>query len=48
MKFQILVLLFTLLACKKEPSLLDPLEAGCNGERVCEVLFEDETMRVLT
>lgn len=47
MKFLIFLVLFTLLSCKEKSSLPDPLEAGWNGERVCEVLFEDETMRIL-
>lgn len=47
MRFLIIVLLFSLLTCKNKPSLPDPLEAGWNGEKVCEVLFEDDTMRVL-
>lgn len=47
MKLQILIVLFILVSCKEKPSLPDPLEAGWEGERICEVLFEDDTMRVL-
>ncbi len=47
MRFLIVLIAFSFLACKNEPSLPDPLEAGWNGQRVCEVLFEDDAMRVL-
>ena len=43
--FFMLVLLVT--ACREKPVLPDPLEAGWNGQRVCEVLEENERGRVL-
>ena len=35
------------IGCKQERKLPDPLEAGWKGEKVCEVLFENDEMRVL-
>ncbi|HLV39708.1 cupin domain-containing protein [Xanthomarina sp.] len=40
----ICVLFFT---CKEKSKLPDPLEAGWEGESVCEVLHEDNHIRVL-
>jgi quercetin dioxygenase-like cupin family protein len=34
-------------SCENKSSLPDPLEAGWKGEKVCEVLQEDSTIRVL-
>ncbi len=34
-------------SCKQVPSLPDPLEAGWEGEKVCEVLEENDKLRVL-
>ncbi|MEY8848506.1 cupin domain-containing protein [Psychroserpens sp. XS_ASV72] len=34
-------------ACKKQPKLPDPLEAGWNNEAVCEVLEENDQLRTL-
>lgn len=47
-----IVLPFFLLAtiifsCKKENSLPDPLQAGWNNKAVCELLEENENIRVL-
>lgn len=39
--------LFLLFACETKTNLPDPLEAGWKGEKVCEVLQEDHTIRVL-
>ena len=36
-----------ILSCKHQPSLPDPLEAGWKGKAVCEVLEENEELRVL-
>ena len=36
-----------LLGCEEESKLPDPLEAGWKGEKVCEVLHEDDEIRVL-
>jgi len=49
MKFQLIVILLSLvfLSCQKSQTLPDPLEAGWKGEKVCDVLFENEEMRVL-
>ncbi len=35
------------ISCKKTRQLPDPLEAGWEGNKVCEVVFEDEQLRVL-
>ena len=43
----ILLLCFLLIGCKEHHSLPDPLEAGWNGHSVCEVLQENEKLRVL-
>ena len=40
-------ILFIVCSCNNHQELPDPLEAGWNGERVCEVLKEDKTIRVL-
>ena len=34
-------------SCKEKTALPDPLVAGWNGEKVCEVLEENESLRVL-
>lgn len=43
--------LFTLLilwcSCQKKSILPDPLEAGWNGDKVCEILKENESLRTL-
>ena len=36
-----------LLSCIDQQNLPDPLEAGWEGEKVCEVIQENETIRVL-
>ena len=41
------ILISLLLACADSQKLPDPLEAGWEGEKVCEVLFENNEMRVL-
>ncbi len=33
--------------CNRDSSFPDPLEAGWKGEKVCKVLKEDKTLRVL-
>lgn len=43
--FFMFVLLVT--ACREKTGLPDPLEAGWNGQRVCEVLEENDSIRVL-
>ena len=52
MKFQLIFLLGIIIfsSCEKpQPSqkLPDPLEAGWKGEKICEVLFENDEIRVL-
>lgn len=47
LKYFYLALLFLLLTCKDESSLPDPLEAGWNGEAVCQVLEENVNLRIL-
>ncbi|GGG43545.1 cupin domain-containing protein [Bizionia arctica] len=34
-------------SCKQESKLPDPLEAGWEGESVCEVIHEDDKTRIL-
>ena len=41
------LLLSIVIGCKNNPQLPDPLEAGWEGEKVCEVLEENEHVRVL-
>jgi len=40
-------LIFLFFGCEEKNSLPDPLEAGWKGEKVCEVLKEDDKIRVL-
>jgi len=47
---KILALLVLLVSCKqkqKTPALPDPYEAGWKGEKVCEVLEDNDELRVL-
>ena len=46
-KLILLLVCISLFSCKKESSLPDPLEAGWNGEKVCEVLEDNDELRVL-
>jgi len=42
------VLIFVLvLSCKQKQNLPDPYQAGWNGEKVCEVLEDNDYLRVL-
>jgi hypothetical protein len=41
------LLSLALISCTKKPSLPDPLEAGWNNQSVCEVLEDNEKVRVL-
>jgi quercetin dioxygenase-like cupin family protein len=43
----IFLLLFSLCSPKSYTQELDPYEAGWEGEKVCEILHEDESNRVL-
>ena len=45
----IILLLITnlIVSCNKKNQLPDPLEAGWNGKSVCELISEDEKLRVL-
>lgn len=43
----LLVLCLFSIGCKEPNSLPDPLEAGWNGQSVCEILQENEELRVL-
>lgn len=38
---------FIVFTCYQKPNLPDPLEAGWKGEKVCEVIHEDDEIRVL-
>jgi quercetin dioxygenase-like cupin family protein len=40
-------LIFVLFGCNPKSQLPDPLEAGWKGEKVCEVLKENDSIRVL-
>jgi len=43
----VLSIITALLGCTKQNRLPDPLEAGWQGEKVCELVFEDKDLRVL-
>ena len=43
----ILLILLLVLSCKTAQTLPDPLEAGWNGKKVCKVLSDTKTQRVL-
>ena len=45
--FLFLTLLFLIVSCESKIKLPDPLVAGWKGEKVCEVLQEDNSIRVL-
>lgn len=42
-----LILFMLLFSCKPKQELPDPLKAGWNGKPVCELLKENESIRVL-
>lgn len=44
---QLLFLSMLLFACKKDNNLPDPLKAGWNNKAVCELVEENENIRVL-
>ncbi len=46
-KLLIICICVSFLSCKNESKLPDPLEAGWEGETVCEVIHEDDKMRIL-
>ena len=41
------ILIMVTWACHEKPDLPDPLEAGWEGNKVCEVLHENSKLRVL-
>lgn len=43
----IVLLGFFTLSCKEKSQLPDPLEAGWEGEKVCEIIEETDKLRVL-
>lgn len=45
--FLFLTILFLIVSCESKTKLPDPLVAGWKGEKVCEVLQEDNSIRVL-
>jgi len=47
MKNTLLILALIVFSCKTTQILPDPLEAGWEGEKVCEVLSDTKTQRVL-
>jgi quercetin dioxygenase-like cupin family protein len=42
-----ILLALLLLSCQNQNKLPDPLEAGWKGEKVCEVLVDNESVRTL-
>jgi quercetin dioxygenase-like cupin family protein len=47
MSFSKIILFLFLISCKKEITLPDPLAAGWNNESVCELVEENDKLRVL-
>ncbi|MEJ6792603.1 MAG: cupin domain-containing protein [Lacinutrix sp.] len=47
MKYTLLLLVLVVFSCKPTQKLPDPLQAGWEGEKVCEVLSETKKQRVL-
>ncbi|WP_299368104.1 cupin domain-containing protein [Winogradskyella sp.] len=47
LSISIFIFLFICFGCKKSETLPDPLEAGWKGEAVCELIEENEEIRVL-
>jgi quercetin dioxygenase-like cupin family protein len=45
--FVLLSFISLFFSCKKATQLEDPLSAGWNGESVCELISEDDKLRVL-
>jgi len=45
--FSILILFVFIISCKKENTLPDPLAAGWNNEAVCELVEENDQLRVI-
>lgn len=43
----LILLLFTAISCIEEEKLPDPLEAGWKGKTVCELLEDNDNLRVL-
>ena len=43
----IVFLIVVLVSCENKNSLSDPYEAGWNGEKVCEILEENDEYRIL-
>jgi quercetin dioxygenase-like cupin family protein len=46
-KYGALIVLLFIISCATKTSLPDPLQAGWNGQAVCDVLQDDSSMRVL-
>lgn len=47
LKYTALIALFFIYSCPTKAQLPDPLKAGWEGQKVCEVLQDDASMRVL-
>lgn len=47
MKHTLLILILVLFSCKPTQTFPDPLEAGWEGKKVCEVLSETKKQRIL-
>ena len=45
--FLSIVFLFLITSCQNQNGLPDPLKAGWKGEKVCEVLIDNENVRTL-
>ena len=43
----VLLWFVVIIACTEKERLPDPIAAGWKGEKVCEIIFEDEHLRVL-
>ncbi|WP_452227009.1 cupin domain-containing protein [Lacinutrix cladophorae] len=41
------IIIFLIFSCKQKTTLPDPLQAGWQGESVCEMIHEDKQVRVL-
>ena len=46
-KITLLLVCISIFSCNKEQNLPDPLEAGWHGAKVCEVLQDNDNLRVL-
>ncbi|MDU8886410.1 cupin domain-containing protein [Yeosuana sp. MJ-SS3] len=45
--YYIILLNFFILSCKQQPNLPDPSQAGWKGHKVCEVLEDNDKVKIL-